>query len=263
MAGFWHFCLEIFFNCLDFLHRFFDSFFVNLGTSYGCGSFLVISKVFILPCCWIILALSDVDISELFYFWNFFFFSTEIFVMSWSKINVFIFWIILGGSVQCASVLHCTGDALLDCCTVRLVGAAGWLPSRNCVWEGPFTNYSNIEGIMLFFSFSHVELFFNDYGFSISQGPLVVFFNWAVINLFITNSVYMFLFFFLFLTGFIHRFFLLNQVTWLLVFIVQNLAIHNWRRISLKSVCICLLQLWGLFSCTQFMIFPLNKCGSF
>ena len=48
---------------------------------------------------------------------------------------------------------------------------------------------------MLFFSFSHVELFFNDYGFSISQGPLVVFFNWAVINLFITNSVYMFLFF--------------------------------------------------------------------
>ena len=125
--------------------------------------------------------------------------STEIFVMSWSKINVFIFWIILGGSVQCASVLHCTGDALLDCCTVRLVGAAGWLPSRNCVWEGPFTNYSNIEGIMLFFSFSHVELFFNDYGFSISQGPLVVFFNWAVINLFITNSVYMFLFFSCFL----------------------------------------------------------------
>ena len=88
-----------------------------------------------------------------FLFWNFFFFSTEIFVMSWSKINVFIFWIILGGSVQCASVLHCTGDALLDCCTVRLVGAAGWLPSRNCVWEGPFTNYSNIEGIMLFFFF--------------------------------------------------------------------------------------------------------------
>lgn len=74
----WKYSLIVWIFFIDFL----TVFFVNLGTSYGCGSFLVISKVFILPCCWIILALSDVDISELFYFWNFFFFSTEIFVMS-------------------------------------------------------------------------------------------------------------------------------------------------------------------------------------
>lgn len=70
-------------------------------------------------------------------------------------------------------------------------------------------------------------------------------------------------FFFLFLTGFIHRFFLLNQVTWLLVFIVQNLAIHNWRRISLKSVCICLLQLWGLFTLYTVYDFPIAQVWLF
>ena len=121
MDGFWHICLEIFFKCLDLLYWYFWQFFVNLGTFFTVLAVSSDFTSFFFSCifrCW--------------HFWAFLFRnsspSTVIFVMSWSKINVIIFWIILGGSVQCASVLHCTGDALLDC-TVRLVGAAGWLPS--------------------------------------------------------------------------------------------------------------------------------------
>jgi len=183
--------------------------------------------------------------------------------MSWSKINVFIFWIILGGSVQCASVLHCTGDALLDCCTVRLVGAAGWLPSRNCVWEGPFTNYSNIEGIMLFFFFFTCRAFLQWLWFFNFTGATRGFLQLGSHKSVHHQQCLHVSFFFLFLTGFIHRFFLLNQVTWLLVFIVQNLAIHNWRRISLKSVCICLLQLWGLFTLYTVYDFPIAQVWLF